>query len=217
MSSGAARWSTADIAILAAICGVTVLAGVLFRHSEIGVFAFVVEIATWLRGGPMPEVVTWPAWGYAWVVALLPSFGWIIASTGIPGRLGARGVRREDANGNSRSGHAHRSPLRVCASLARSSGDALPFGTGGLFGAARTPVFGKGLGQRQLPVGAGGRDFAWTCAEFPDRECSAAHVPWNSPLCVEPFRQSSDSESQADVDFYRDCFRDADSVGPVLS
>ena len=78
-SSDTARWSAADFATLAAICGVTVLAGVLFRHSEIGVFAFVLEIATWLRGGPMPEVVTWPAWGYAWVVALLPSFGWIIA------------------------------------------------------------------------------------------------------------------------------------------
>jgi 4-amino-4-deoxy-L-arabinose transferase-like glycosyltransferase len=58
---------------------VTVLAALLFRHSKDGVFAFVVQIATWLRGGAMPEVVTWPAWGYAWVVALLPSFGWIIA------------------------------------------------------------------------------------------------------------------------------------------
>jgi hypothetical protein len=57
----------------------TLLAGLLFRHSKIGVFAFVVDIAAWLRGGPMPEVVTWPAWGYAWVVACLPSFGWIIA------------------------------------------------------------------------------------------------------------------------------------------
>ena len=56
-SSDTARWSAADFATLAAICGVTVLAGVLFRHSEIGVFAFVLEIATWLRGGPMPEVV----------------------------------------------------------------------------------------------------------------------------------------------------------------
>ena len=74
-----ARWSAADFATLAAICGMTLLAGLLFRHSRIGVFAFVVDIAAWLRGGPMPEVVTWPAWGYAWVVAWLPSFGWIIA------------------------------------------------------------------------------------------------------------------------------------------
>lgn len=73
------RWSAADFATLAAICGMTALAGLVFRHSTIGVFAFVVRIAAWLRGGPMPEVVTWPAWGYAWVVAWLPSFGWIIA------------------------------------------------------------------------------------------------------------------------------------------
>jgi 4-amino-4-deoxy-L-arabinose transferase-like glycosyltransferase len=74
-----ARWSAADYVTLVAICGVTVLAALLFRHSKDGVFAFVVQIATWLRGGPMPEVVTWPAWGYAWVVAWLPSFGWVIA------------------------------------------------------------------------------------------------------------------------------------------
>jgi len=72
---------------LAAICGMTLLAGLLFRHSKIGVFAFVVDIATWLRGGPMPEVVTWPAWGYAWVVAWLPSFGWIIALQAALGAL----------------------------------------------------------------------------------------------------------------------------------
>lgn len=79
LSAHTSRWSAADFATLAAICVGTVLAGLVFRHSEIGVFAFVVEIAAWLRGGPMPEVVTWPAWGYAWVVAWLPSFGWIIA------------------------------------------------------------------------------------------------------------------------------------------
>jgi hypothetical protein len=65
----------------------TVLAALLFRHSKLGVFAFVVEIATWLRGGQMPEVVTWPAWGYAWLVALLPSFGWIIALQALLGAL----------------------------------------------------------------------------------------------------------------------------------
>ena len=75
------RWSTADYAILAAIGGATVLAQLLLYHSkeEEGVFGFILRIAAWLRGGPMPEVVTWPAWGYAWVVAWLPSFGWIIA------------------------------------------------------------------------------------------------------------------------------------------
>jgi hypothetical protein len=73
-----ARWSAADSATMVGICGVMVLAAFLFRHSKEGVFAFVVDIATWLRGGPMPEVVTWPAWGYACLVAWLPSFGWII-------------------------------------------------------------------------------------------------------------------------------------------
>jgi len=61
-SPHSARWSAVDFATLAAICGMTLLAGLLFRHSKIGVFAFVVDIAAWLRGGPMPEVVTWPAW-----------------------------------------------------------------------------------------------------------------------------------------------------------
>jgi hypothetical protein len=58
---------------------VTVVTGLLFRHSRETVFGYVVQIAAWLRGGQMPDVVTWPAWGYAWVVAWLPSFGWIIA------------------------------------------------------------------------------------------------------------------------------------------
>jgi hypothetical protein len=74
-----ARWSAADFATLAAIGGATALTGLLFRHSRETVFFYVVQIATWLRGGQMPEVVTWPAWGYPWVVAWLPSFGWITA------------------------------------------------------------------------------------------------------------------------------------------
>lgn len=35
----------------------------------------------------MPDVVTWPAWGYAWVVALLPSFGWIVALQALLGAV----------------------------------------------------------------------------------------------------------------------------------
>jgi hypothetical protein len=78
--------SAANFATLAATAGATVLAAVLFRHSIEGVFAFVVDIAAWMRGAKMPEVVTWPAWGYAWLVAWLPSFDWIIilqASLGV--------------------------------------------------------------------------------------------------------------------------------------
>jgi hypothetical protein len=82
-----ARWSAADFATLAAIGGMTVLAALLFHHSKIGVFAFVVDIAAWLRGGPMPEVVTWPAWGYAWLVAWLPSWNWIIILQAVLGSL----------------------------------------------------------------------------------------------------------------------------------
>jgi hypothetical protein len=83
----AARPSTADIVALAAICGMTVLVGLLFRHSIGTVFDYVVQIASWLRGGPMPDVVTWPAWGYAWVVAWLPSFGWIVVLQATLGAL----------------------------------------------------------------------------------------------------------------------------------
>ena len=68
-----------DLLLLAAIGGATALASLLLSHPELSVFHKLVGIAAWLGGtGPKPEVVTWPAWGYAWVVVWLKNFDWII-------------------------------------------------------------------------------------------------------------------------------------------
>ena len=62
-----------------AVASATALATVLLRHSPEGVFGHIVEVAAWLKGGPKPEVVTWPAWGYAGLIAAIPSFGVVVA------------------------------------------------------------------------------------------------------------------------------------------
>jgi 4-amino-4-deoxy-L-arabinose transferase-like glycosyltransferase len=68
-----------DIALLAAIGLATAVTGLLLSHPEGSVFHRIVEAAAWLRGGaPKPEVVTWPAWGYALIIAVVPRFEWII-------------------------------------------------------------------------------------------------------------------------------------------
>ena len=63
------------------------LAAVLLRHSPEGVFRQIQTIAAWLKGGPKPEVVTWPAWGYAWLIVATPSLGVLVALQACVGAL----------------------------------------------------------------------------------------------------------------------------------
>lgn len=67
-----------DLALLVAIGAVLVLADLLLSHPLLSVFNKLVAIAAWLQGGPKPDVVTWPAWGYAWVVVAVPKFEWVV-------------------------------------------------------------------------------------------------------------------------------------------
>jgi hypothetical protein len=63
----------------AALVAVTALAAQCLSHPPAGVvFKAIVAFAGWLNGGPRPAVVTWPSWGYAWVVAVIPSYTWIV-------------------------------------------------------------------------------------------------------------------------------------------
>jgi hypothetical protein len=72
-------WRAGDMILLAAIGGATALAALLLSHPELSVFHKLVDIGLWLRGvGAKPEVVTWPAWGYAWVVAVFRDFDLIV-------------------------------------------------------------------------------------------------------------------------------------------
>lgn len=71
-------WYAPHIVLLVAIGGATTLAGLLLSHPQSGVFWSLVDIAAWLRGAAIPAVVTWPAWGYAWVIALVPSIDWVV-------------------------------------------------------------------------------------------------------------------------------------------
>ena len=68
------------VALFAAIGAVSACAYGLLSRPESSVFHSIVDIGAWLRGvGAKPAVVTWPAWGYAWIVAWVPRFDWIIA------------------------------------------------------------------------------------------------------------------------------------------
>ncbi len=68
-----------DVALLAAIGLATAITSLLLSHPEGAVFHRIVEVAAWLRGAAAkPDVVTWPAWGYAWIVGWVPRSGWII-------------------------------------------------------------------------------------------------------------------------------------------
>jgi hypothetical protein len=71
-------WFANNVVLLAAIGVAVTLAGLLLSHPRGAVFGSIVEIAAWLKGGAMPAVVTWPAWGYAWLVALVPSLELVI-------------------------------------------------------------------------------------------------------------------------------------------
>jgi hypothetical protein len=70
-----------------AVALATTLAAILLRHPTGSIFEHIQKIAAWLKGGPKPEVVTWPAWGYAWLVAVLPSFGILVALQACVGTL----------------------------------------------------------------------------------------------------------------------------------
>jgi hypothetical protein len=74
-TAGRARFA----ALLAAIASAGVVALFVFRHSQDGVFGFVLRLAAWFKGGPVPQVVTWPAWGYPLLIASLPSLTWVVA------------------------------------------------------------------------------------------------------------------------------------------
>ena len=68
-----------DLALLGTVGAAMVLADVVLSHPILSVFNHLVAIAAWLQGGAKPDVVTWPAWGYAWVIVAIPKFGWIVA------------------------------------------------------------------------------------------------------------------------------------------
>jgi len=73
------RGRICDVLLLAAVGGATAFVNEFLSHPETSVFHSIVAIAAWLRGvGVKPAVVTWPAWGYAWLVAWVPQFKWII-------------------------------------------------------------------------------------------------------------------------------------------
>jgi len=79
LKSFKSAWTATDLILLAAVAVVVALANALLSHSEGSVFNSIVDIAAWLRGtAPKPAVVTWPAWGYAWVIAGVPQLKWII-------------------------------------------------------------------------------------------------------------------------------------------
>lgn len=65
------RRRAADIV---AITGATALVALLLSHPQGGVLQHIVLIAAWMRGAAMPDVVTWPAWGYAVLLAFVRSF-----------------------------------------------------------------------------------------------------------------------------------------------
>ena len=73
------RWSgvfsVANGAFALAAGFATTICAVALSHDKGSIFFHVNEIAGWFNGGAKPEVVTWPSWGYAWLIALLPSLG----------------------------------------------------------------------------------------------------------------------------------------------
>lgn len=88
-------WRAGDFILLAAIGGATALAGLLLSHPELSVFHKLVDIGLWLGGvAAKPEVVTWPAWGYAWVVVGLRDFDWIVVLQACLGVLSLAALAR---------------------------------------------------------------------------------------------------------------------------
>lgn len=65
---------------------ITLVVAVFLSHAPDGVFEHIKLVSRWLVGGEKPEVVTWPAWGYAFLIAIIPSFTIVIliqASIGV--------------------------------------------------------------------------------------------------------------------------------------
>jgi hypothetical protein len=88
LNSSKVVWSATDLILLAAIGVAIALANTLLSHPEGSVFHSIVDIAAWLRGsGAKPSVVTWPAWGYAWVIAAVPKYEWIVVLQGCLGAV----------------------------------------------------------------------------------------------------------------------------------
>ena len=77
------------MALAAAIGIAIVLTFLLLSHPQTSVFQSIVEIGSWLRGdgSPKPEVVTWPAWGYAWIVAWLSKLQLVVLTQACLGGL----------------------------------------------------------------------------------------------------------------------------------
>ena len=67
-----------DLLLLTSIAVVSALAALVLRHAPGSVVQDLADTAAWLRGGPKPEIVTWPAWGYAWLIALCPTLSWVV-------------------------------------------------------------------------------------------------------------------------------------------
>jgi hypothetical protein len=79
LNSSKVVWSATDLILLAAIGVAIALSNALLSHPEGSVFHSIVDIAGWLRGSAAkPSVVTWPAWGYAWIIAAVPKYEWIV-------------------------------------------------------------------------------------------------------------------------------------------
>lgn len=97
-----------------AVALATALAAVLLNHSPEGVFGHIQAIAAWLKGGPKPEVVTWPAWGYAFLVAVTPSLVVLVALQACIGVLALTALASRLWNQMPR----HRTPLTVMLLLA---------------------------------------------------------------------------------------------------
>jgi hypothetical protein len=88
LNSSKVVWSATDLILLAAIGVAIALSSALLSHPEGSVFHSIVDIAAWLRGSAAkPAFVTWPAWGYAWLIAAVPKYAWIVVLQGCLGAV----------------------------------------------------------------------------------------------------------------------------------
>ena len=86
----AAGYSWRDLALWTAVFAA--VAGVLatfMDHTAGGVFFGLQQIAAWFDGGPKPDVVTYPIWGLAWVLWLIPSVTAVLVLQVLVGSLAA--------------------------------------------------------------------------------------------------------------------------------
>ena len=59
----------------------------IFDHAEDGVFHHIEQVALYFQGLANPEVVTWPAWGYAWLLVVMKSHLYIIVAQSLAGSI----------------------------------------------------------------------------------------------------------------------------------